>query len=186
MSNQNPTDKRVRAVVIAGVLAAVSILLGATRLGFIPVPTPAGNATIMHVPAILGGIMEGPAVGGVIGLVFGIFSFFQATIPMFKDPFVAILPRIFIGITAWATYAGLRRAGDVVAIILSAVVGSLTNTVLVLGMAVLRGYMAPAVALGVGLTHGLPEMLVAAIIVVAVVMAWKGAAGQARRRRSRL
>lgn len=179
----NGTDKLVRRVVTAGVLAAIAILLGATRLGFIPVPTPAGNATIMHVPAILGGIMEGPAVGGVIGLVFGIFSFFQATIPMFKDPFVAILPRIFIGITAWLIYAGLRRLNEILALAVSAAVGTLTNTVLVLGAAVWRGYMAPGVALTVGVTHGLPEIVVAVIIVLAVVSAWKGLT---RRRHARL
>ncbi len=179
----NGTDKLVRRVVTAGVLAAIAILLGATRLGFIPVPTPAGNATIMHVPAILGGIMEGPAVGGIIGLVFGIFSFFQATIPMFKDPFVAILPRIFIGITAWLTYIALRRLNEFLALAVSAAVGTLTNTVLVLGAAVWRGYMTPGVAFTVGITHGLPEIAVAVIIVVAVVSTWKGLA---RRRHARL
>ncbi|MCB0162312.1 MAG: ECF transporter S component, partial [Caldilineaceae bacterium] len=50
----------VRSIVITGILAAVAILLGATRLGFIPVPNPSGNATIMHVPAIIAGIIAGP------------------------------------------------------------------------------------------------------------------------------
>src|SRR5512135_127730 len=90
-----------RKIVISGVLAAIAILLGVTRLGFIPVPNATGNATIMHVPAIIGGIMEGPVVGGIIGTIFGLFSFLQATTPLFKDPLVAILPRIFIGITAF-------------------------------------------------------------------------------------
>ncbi|HEX7586927.1 MAG TPA: ECF transporter S component, partial [Anaerolineae bacterium] len=53
----------VRSIVVAGVLGAIAILLGYTRLGFIPVPTPAGNATIMHIPAIIGGILEGWPVG---------------------------------------------------------------------------------------------------------------------------
>ncbi len=39
----------VRKIVIAGVLGAIAILLGVTRLGYIPVPTAAGNATIMHI-----------------------------------------------------------------------------------------------------------------------------------------
>lgn len=163
----------VRKIVIAGVLSAIAILLGATRLGFIPVPTAAGNATIMHVPAIIGGIMEGWLVGGVIGTIFGIFSFLQATVPLFKDPLVAILPRIFIGITSYFTYAGLKRFNEYVALIVAATVGTLTNTVLVLAMATIRGYMAPGVALTVGVTHGIPEIIVACIIVVAVVVAWK-------------
>ena len=163
----------VRRIVIAGVLSAIAILLGATRLGFIPVPTAAGNATIMHVPAIIGGIMEGWVVGGIIGFIFGIFSFLQATIPLFKDPLVAIFPRIFIGITAYFTYVGLKRFNEYVALIVAAAVGTLTNTVLVLTMAVVRGYMAPGVALGIGITHGIPEIIVACILVVAVVAAWK-------------
>ncbi len=82
----------VRRIVITGILAAIAILLGVTRLGFIPVPNLTGNATIMHVPAIIGGVMEGPLVGGLVGLIFGIFSFLQATSPLFKDPLVSILP----------------------------------------------------------------------------------------------
>ncbi len=62
---------------IIGVLGAISIILGMTPLGFIPVgPT---RATIMHIPVIIGGaIMEGPLVGGIVGLIFGLFSMFQA------------------------------------------------------------------------------------------------------------
>jgi uncharacterized membrane protein len=163
----------VRKIVISGVLGAIAILLGWTRLGFIPVPTAAGNATIMHVPAIIGGIMEGWLVGGIIGTIFGIFSFLQATTPLFKDPLVAILPRIFIGITAYFTYAGLKKVNEYLALIVAAAVGTLTNTILVLGMAVIRGYMAAGVAAGVAVTHGIPEIIVAAIITVAVVVAWK-------------
>ncbi len=163
----------IRKIVIAGVLAAVAILLGVTRLGFIPVPTAAGNATIMHVPAIIGGIMEGWLVGGIIGTIFGLFSFLQATTPLFKDPLVAILPRIFIGITTYFAYVGLKKINEYLALIVAAAVGTLTNTILVLGMAVIRGYMAAGVAWTVGVTHGLPEVVVAAIITVAVVVAWK-------------
>jgi uncharacterized membrane protein len=162
----------VRKIVTAGVLAAISIVLGSTRLGFIPVPTAAGNATIMHVPAIIGGIMEGWVVGGIVSLMFGLFSFINATVPMFKDPLVAIVPRVFVGITAYCSYAAVRRISDYGALIVAAVVGTLTNTILVLGMAVVRGYMAAGVALPVAVTHGLPEAVVAAIITVAVVAAW--------------
>ena len=179
------TNKNVRKIVIAGVLAAISALLGVTQLGFIPVPTPAGSATIMHIPAILGGVMEGPLVGAIIGLAFGIFSMISPAVPV-KDPLVIVLPRLFIGITAWAVYIALRRFSELVALTCSAIIGTLTNTVLVLGMAVLRGYMAPGVALTVGITHGLPEIVVATIIVVAVVMAWKGIEGKTRKSHSDL
>ena len=163
----------VRRIVIAGVLSAIAILLGWTRLGFIPVPTAAGNATIMHVPAIIGGVMEGWLVGGIVGALFGLFSFLNATVPMFKDPLVAIVPRLFIGITAYLAYVALKRLNEYVALVAAAVVGTLTNTVLVLTMAVVRGYMASGVALTVGVTHGIPEVIVAALITVAIVATWK-------------
>jgi uncharacterized membrane protein len=163
----------VRKIVISGILAAVVIVLGVTRIGFIPTPTPAGNATIMHVPAIVGGILEGTVVGWLIGTIFGLFSFIDATVPMFKDPLVAILPRMFIGITAALTYAGLKRWNEYGALIIAAVVGTLTNTILVLGMVVIRGYLAADAALAIGILHGPVEAAVAAIVVVLVIVAWK-------------
>ena len=162
----------VRKIVVSGVLAAIAILLGWTRLGFIPVPTLAGNATIMHVPAIIGGVMEGWLVGAIVGTIFGIFSFLQATTPLFKDPLVAILPRIFIGITAYFTYAGLKKTNEYLALIMAAIVGTLTNTVLVLGMAVIRGYL-PLAAIPPIIPQAIAEVIIAVIITVAVVVAWK-------------
>jgi uncharacterized membrane protein len=162
----------VRKIVISGVLAAIAILLGVTRLGFIPVPNLSGNATIMHVPAIIGGVMEGWLVGGIVGTIFGLFSFLQATTPLFKDPLVAIFPRIFIGITAYFTYAGLKKANEYLALTVAAVVGTLTNTVLVLGMAVIRGYL-PMAAIPPIIPQAIAEVIIAAIITVAVVAAWK-------------
>jgi uncharacterized membrane protein len=175
----------VRKIVIAGVLGAIAILLGVTRLGFIPVPTAAGNATIMHIPAVIGGIMEGWGVGLVIGLIFGVSSFLNATVPLFKDPLVAILPRLFIGVTAYLTYVGLRRVNEYAAIGLAGFVGSMTNTILVLGMAVVRGYMPFGVAASVAVMSGLPEAIVSVIVTLAVVVAWKKI-GSAGRKKSKI
>ncbi|HUW95246.1 MAG TPA: ECF transporter S component [Anaerolineae bacterium] len=227
------TRTMVRKIVVAGVLGAIITLLGylgPAGPGFIPVPTPAQHATTLHVPVIIGGILEGPIVGLALGLIFGIFSWLQAGVlgvVMFQDPLVAILPRLFIGITAWAAYVGFRKAGkyaamtlagcllvicgafvywivavnvllavviaavllaliagfvylalkenrELQALILSGAVGTLTNTILVLTMLVVRGYLPPEAALIAGLTNGIPEIIVACIIVVAVVGAWKG------------
>nr|CAA80247.1 membrane protein [Bacillus acidopullulyticus] len=163
----------VRDIVIAGVLGAVAILLGVTRLGYIPVPTAAGNATIMHIPAIIGGIMQGPVVGLIVGAIFGISSFLNATVPLFKDPLVSILPRLFIGVVAWLVYIGIRRKSEYVAVGLSAFIGTLTNTALVLAMAVFRHYLTAGVAWTVAITNGLPEAVVGTIVTLAVVLAWK-------------
>ena len=162
----------VRRIVITGILAAIAILLGVTRIGFIPVPNVSGNATIMHVPAIIGGVMEGPLVGLLVGGIFGLFSFLQASIPLFKDPLVAVLPRLFIGVTAYYSYAALRRQNEYLALVVAAVIGTLTNTVGVLGIAILRGYLTLEATIPI-LPQAVAELVIAAVITVAVVAAWK-------------
>lgn len=156
----------VRQIVVSGMLGAVAIFLGASGLGFIPVPTPAQHATIMHIPVIVGAITEGPLVGTMIGLIFGIYSLLNATSPFFADPLVAVIPRLFIGVVAYGVFrvCGSGKLG----IALAAVAGTLTNTVLVLGMIVLRGYLPGSVALAVGVTNGIPEIVVAVLILLAV------------------
>jgi uncharacterized membrane protein len=159
----------VRKIVISGILGAISILLGITRLGFIPVPTPAGHATVMHIPVILGGVLEGPAVGLITGLIFGLFSFLQPGAPFFADPLVSIFPRLFIGVVSYLVYYSTRKINTVLACVLAGAIGSATNTVLVLGMATWRGYLPPEVSISIGLLHGIPELVVAAILTVILV-----------------
>lgn len=158
----------VRQIVIAGILGGIAIFLGATRLGFIPVPNLAGNATIIHVPVILGGALEGPVVGTIVGGIFGIFSFIQAEVPFFRDPLVSILPRLFIGVVAWAVFVGLRRWSIDLASAVAGILGSLTNTVGVLGMAVLLGYL-PLAAVVPIVPQAIVEAIIAAVVTVVVV-----------------
>ncbi|MDN5302133.1 MAG: hypothetical protein PWQ60_1647 [Thermoanaerobacteraceae bacterium] len=153
---------QTRTLTVAGLLGAVSVVLGMTPLGFIPVPTAAGHATIMHVPAILGGVLEGPVVGALTGLIFGLYSFMQAGSALFADPLIAILPRIFIGVVAYGVYRLTKSDA------LAAAFGTITNTAGVLGLAVLRGYLTGPVAWGVALIHGIPEIVVAVAITVIV------------------
>ena len=158
----------VRQIVIAGILGGIAIFLGATRLGFIPVPNLAGNATILHVPVILGGALEGPVVGTIVGLIFGVFSFIQAEVPFFRNPLVSILPRLLIGVVAWAAFVGLKNVSLDLASAASGVLGSLTNTVGVLGMAVLLGYL-PLAAVVPIVPQALVEAALAAVVTVVVV-----------------
>lgn len=239
----------VRKLAIIGVLGAISTVLGMTPLGFIPVgPT---RATIMHIPVIIGAIMEGPVVGGFVGLIFGIFSIFQAiTNPTpvsfaFLNPLVSILPRVLIGIFSYYVYNILSKIGDrktkwllyilwigiigyliygiygnvvnegsIWAIlmnialliltlglsylslfkfknasfdlIISSIVGTLTNTLGVLTMIYLfygekfveaigqDPSLARNIIFGIGVTNGIPEAIIAVIIVTSVVKALKG------------
>lgn len=162
---------RTRQIVIAGILGAIALLLGTTPLGFIPVPTPAGHATIMHIPAIIGAIMEGPVVGALIGLIFGIHSLMRGGSVMFADPVIAILPRFLIGIVAYYAYLPLRK-NLFMASAAAAIAGTAANTIGVLGLAYLRGYFPTWQSAGaVALVHGIPEIIVATILVVFLVRA---------------
>jgi uncharacterized membrane protein len=169
-----------RRIVIAGVMGAISILLGATHLGFIPWLAGA-SLTIMHVPVIIGAVLEGPVVGLVIGLIFGAFSLLQGAIAptgptdiWFTNPLISILPRLFIGPVAWAVYSVLKRSKELVALAAAGVLGSLTNTVLVLGALGLFRLLPWPLIGTIAVTNGVPEAIAAAIVTVAVVAAWKG------------
>jgi uncharacterized membrane protein len=169
---ENTLSLNTRRIVVAGILGAIAILLAVTRIGFIPVPNTTGNATIMHVPAILGGVLEGPVVGFLVGGIFGVFSFIQAEVPAFKDPLVAILPRLFIGIVAWLVFVGTMRATRnlYLAAIVAGLLGTLTNTVGVLGMGTIRGYFPPELIVTI-LPQVIAELILAAVITVIVVKA---------------
>jgi len=173
MEPTESTTVLVRRIVVSGVLVAATVLLGVLPVGgFIPFPTGV-NATTLHIPAIVGGILEGWLVGGLVGLCFGLFSFLRAATPLFKDPLVAIVPRLFIGVAAYASYAALKRFNELFAIGVGAAIGTATNTILVLVIAVLRGYVALGLAATIAVTHGIPEVIVAVVITVAVVATWR-------------
>ena len=158
-----------RQVVVAGVVGGVALFLGVTRLGLIPVPIPLiGNATIMHIPAIVGGVLEGPVVGILAGLIFGIFSFLYAESPVFANPLVAILPRLLIGVVAWAVFVSLRRFSVDLASVAAGLLGSLANTVGVVSLAVLFGLL-PLSVVPVILPQAIAEAVLAAVVTVVVV-----------------
>lgn len=171
-------ESRTRKVVVAGVLGAMAAFLGWTRWGFIPWVAGA-SLTIMHVPAIMGAVLEGPIVGMAVGLIFGLFSMLQAAIAptgpvdvWFTNPLLAVLPRLFIGPAAWLIWRALQR-WPAVGLISAGIVGSLTNTVLVLGMIGVLGFL-PWMALPpIVVANGLPEAAASAIITLVIVAAWR-------------
>lgn len=156
---------RTRQLTTAGLLSALSIVLSMTPLGYIPLGI--ASATTMHIPAIIGAVLEGPYVGAAIGLIFGITSFLRSTTPLFADPRVAIIPRVFIGVIAYLVYRWTKNTP------LAAAAGTLTNTVGVLSMAVLFKYLTPQVAWGIALKNGIFEIIVAILLTTAIVKAVK-------------
>ena len=179
-----------RRLVITAMLIAVSIVLSIplgvgplTSLGFITLG-PAIAVTFMHVPAIIGAVLEGPVVGAIVGLAFGIFSLFLAgqqpagsPNAIFVDPVISVLPRIFIGPVAWLVYQALRNMGATVRLSAAGIAGTLTNTFLVIGAIALRlGVPFFATLASVSLNVAI-ELIVAAVLVVAVVSALRGYTG---------
>lgn len=168
-----------RSIVVAGILIAVSSVLALTGLGYFPVPNVTSEATVMHVPAIIGGVLEGPVVGIIVGMIFGINALLRFSgLPIFAGqpawmPFVVLfLPRLLIGVGAWLTYKGLRRSNEIVALGAAGVVGTLTNTVVVIGLAILLGLF-PVAIIPTVIPQAIFESVVAAVLTVAVVAAWK-------------
>lgn len=169
--------KNTRNLVITALMAAIAILLGWTRWGFIPW-IGGVSLTIMYVPVIIAAIIVGPISGLVVGLIFGIFSMIQAglaptgpTDVWFTNPLLSVLPRLFIGPVASLVGKVLKR-WPAVALPAAGAAGSLTNTILVLGMIGLLGYL-PFAALGaVVISNGLPEMAFSAFITTAIVAAY--------------
>lgn len=132
-----------RTIAVAGILSAIAILLSLVPwLGYIPI----GPITIttMHIPVIIAAILEGPFVGGFVGLIFGLSSIYTAatifagspTAVFFLNPLVSVVPRILIGIVAYYVYSGIKKISNnkSLSTVMGALAGTLTNTVGVLGM----------------------------------------------------
>lgn len=176
-----------RKMAVIGLLSSISILLSLTPLGFIPIPPL--NPTIMHIPVIIGAIIEGPLAGGIIGGIFGFSSMIRAFMTptptnfIFWNPLISIGVRILIGVVSAYVYKALKNRKSGVAI--TAVVGTLVNTIGVLGLAYLFYLTRYSEALGitkvaartliltVAGTNGIPEAIISALIVVPVVTAYQ-------------
>lgn len=170
----------------------------------------------MHIPVIVGAILEGPLVGAAIGAIFGIYSMIQAYIApagivdfAFQNPLVAIVPRTLFPIATWLVYRALssllgklHKKASYAAVPVSSLVGSLCHTGLVLlalAIAVLAGIL-PAedllggaadatvagVLLAIFVANGIPEAIAAAVFVSAIVSIWTGISSRKRSRVSGL
>lgn len=140
--------KETRNLVVTGLMLSLTLILTFTPLGFIQVPPI--SITIMHLPVIVAGIIAGPVSGLIVGLGMGLASMFRALTSaniadkLFVNPLISVFPRIFIGITAYYSYTFVRtillkfKQSDLLrgglAATVGALVGTLTNTVLVLSM----------------------------------------------------
>ncbi|MHC1749202.1 MAG: ECF transporter S component [Cellulosilyticaceae bacterium] len=191
--------KSTKSMVLLGIFCAIEILLAFTPLGFIPLGFT--RATTIHIPVILGAIILGPLSGCLLGLLFGILSIIINTVNPTVTSFVfspfyslgefsgnfysiiiAIIPRVAIALLAYITFIALKRLkrSNTFAYIGAGIVGSLTNTFLVLlGIYVFFGEHYAAAKnipfetlftfiMGIIGINGIPEAIVAAVIVTAI------------------
>lgn len=148
--------------------------------------------TIVHLTVIVAALVLGPQDGAVMGLIWGLGTLIRAYISprtpldplIFTNPVIAILPRILVGYGAGWSYrffkTQLRSATVAMA---AAALGSIINTSLVLLLmrwlsagSLVSFYQVRVTSLnhilmGVVATNGIPELIVALVVVPLVVQA---------------
>lgn len=185
-----------RWLVSVALMAAIVIVLANTPLGMIQLPIV--KATTVHIPVIIGAIVLGPYAGAILGFVFGVcslisnttaptllsfaFSPFMSTtgIPgALKAIWVSVGCRILIGVAAGWLWILLKKikCNQIIALIITGFVGSMVNTVTVMGSIYLLFAQQYAEAKEVAVTavwglimgtvtaSGIPEAIAAAILV---------------------
>ena len=188
-----------RWMVSVALMASSVIVLANTPLGMIQLPII--KATTVHIPVIIGAILLGPSAGAILGAVFGVcslisntmaptllsfaFSPFMSTtgIPgALKAIWISVGCRILIGVAAgwlWILLSKLK-VGQLIALPIVGFIGSMVNTVAVMGSIYLLFAQEYAQAREVGVTavwglimgtvtaSGIPEAIAAAVLVLAL------------------
>ncbi len=197
----NKRKHDTRWMVGTAMMAAIVVLLANTPLGLIP--TPIINATTTHIPVILGAILLGPLAGSILGGVFGVCSMISNTIapkvlsfafsPVIaastagamgavKAVWISVGCRMMIGLVAGWLWVGLKKVNlnDMIALPIVGFIGSMTNTVFVMGSIyfLLRPEYAEAMGKSVDAVFGLImgiitgssvlEAIVALVLVTAI------------------
>lgn len=190
----NRTNRHsVAALTTTALLTALMLVLSYTPLGFIPIG--AISITIVHLPVLIGLMVQGLPTGLFLGTLFGVISLLRSLTPtglldpFFINPLISVLPRALIPLAAWGVYrlvlkalAG-RKGAQHAAVAAGALCGSIVNTAGVLGMLYLLygGSIAEAmgiaqgavggVLLTIAVTNGVPEAVVSMVLTPAVALA---------------
>ena len=195
------TKKDTRWMVSVALMAAIVIVLANTPLGMIQLPII--KAPTVHIPVIIGAVLLGPTAGAILGGVFGFcslvsntmaptllsfaFSPFMSTTGLLgavKAIWISVGCRILIGVVAGWLWILLKKfkTNQSVALVITGFVGSMTNTITVMGSIYLLFAQQYAEAKDVAITavwglimgtvtaSGIPEAIAAAILVLALGM----------------
>ncbi|MCB2833622.1 integral membrane protein [Streptococcus dysgalactiae subsp. dysgalactiae] len=148
-----------------------------------PVPI---KPTLVHIPVIVASIMYGPRIGTILGGLMGVISVVTNTVVLLPtsylfSPFVdqgnlaslmiAMVPRLLIGITPYYCYKFIHNKFGLV---LSGLVGSLTNTVFVLSgifvfFSTVFGGNIKALLATIVSTNAIVEMIISALITFTLI-----------------
>lgn len=192
-------EKDTRWKVTVALMMAVIAVLANTPLGMIQLPII--KATTVHIPVIIGAIVLGPLAGAILGATFGIFSLISNTMAPtllsfafspflsttgivggLKAIWISVGCRIMIGVVAGWFWIWLKqlKVNQSIALALTGFIGSMTNTVFVMGSIYLLLAKQYAEAKEVAVTavfglimgtvtaSGIPEAVAAAILVFAL------------------
>lgn len=155
------------------------------NLGYIQIGTL--SITTLHIPVIIGSALMGPLGGLVLGATWGITSFIKVyttvvnpiEFALFSNPFISIVPRILVGLIVAYGYTLLKGIQKpVIRHSLIALVGTLSNTILVLGAIGLfsndilfpMNSTVSVIVITILSTNGLVEIISAMILVPAVLV----------------
>ncbi len=172
------SSKITKTISITASMGALIIVMGLTHIGFIPWFSGA-SITIMQIPVILAALIAGAYSGIGTGFIFGVFSLIQAAIapigpldPFFVNPLVSILPRVLMGLGTYFCFAFFNKIPKFPKIAnyaISALIGSLINTCLVLLMLVVFKAIDFKMFLAVLIANGLLEAAASAVITTIVM-----------------
>ena len=184
-------SKKTQYMTSMALFLAIEIILVVTPLGYIPIGPL--NATTMHIPVIIAGIVLGKKAGAELGFVFGLTSFcFSPFVTIgtmsgnYKSLLIAFVPRILLGYLAGFVFEIIKKNNrENLGVVVGALTGAITNTVLVLsGIYIFFGeaYASAVgvqystlvtVLLGVVSTNGILEAILGAIVSLAIYKALK-------------
>ncbi|MBY5034566.1 ECF transporter S component [Streptococcus gallolyticus] len=178
-------NKSSYVATVALFFATMLVIHFLTSIIFNILPFPI-KPTLVHIPVIVASIVYGPRIGATLGGLMGIISVVTNTLVLLPTsylftPFVpngnvwslviALVPRILIGITPHFTYKFLKNKSG---LIVAGAVGSITNTIFVLGgifvlfSSVYNGNIQLMLAGIIG-TNAIAEMVISAILTLAIV-----------------
>ena len=181
----NTVKKTRDMVMMAAFIAIMMIMTVVPVLGFIPLGFM--NATIIHIPVIVGSILLGPKKGAVLGFFFGLTSMWKNTALMpnltsfvftpfltmpngesggIRSVIICMVPRILIGVVAYYVYRGVSKIWKKrkkLALAAAGVAGSITNTILVMNLIYFLFGSTYAEAAQANVEHGLYLFIVSVI-----------------------